>query len=289
MGTPSGHLLTIGDLADRTGVPTTTLRSWESRYGFPRPIRQSGGHRRYAESDVDAVLQLLRRRSEGMALGAAVRAVSPEPYPTRSVFAEVRRRHPQLAPQVLSKPSLVALSRAIEDECCARAARPLLFGGFQHENHLRASRDRWVELARTARSTVAFAQLSRPASARSGRLVEVDLPPEAPLNREWLVVCDAADLPACMTAVQMPGQDPAQDAGPNAGPDVRRFEVLWSVDPRVVRDASRVAAALADEYGPGWRPAGPTGTDEDPPQASPDLGRASELFNRMLGYLESTH
>jgi hypothetical protein len=92
-----------------------------------------------------------------------------------------------------------------------------------------------------------------------------------------------------MIAVQMPGQDPAQDAGPDAGPDVRRFEVLWSVDPRVVRDASRVAAALADEYAPGWRPGGLTGTDEDPPQASPDLARASELFNRMLGYLESTH
>ena len=27
--------LSIGDVADRSGVPAATLRSWEARYGFP--------------------------------------------------------------------------------------------------------------------------------------------------------------------------------------------------------------------------------------------------------------
>jgi MerR family transcriptional regulator, light-induced transcriptional regulator len=280
MESPPRSALTIGELAVRTGVPTATLRSWESRYGFPRPTRLDGGHRRYSESDVDAVLQVLRRRREGIALKVAVRNVSPDPFPTRSVFAELRRRHPQVAPQVLSKPSLVALSHAIEDECCARAARPLLLGGFQHEKHLRASAARWAELARTAHAAVAFAGLSRHAAPPSGRLIEVALPPDAPLTREWLVVCDAVDLPACMTAVQLPGQGQRPE-------DDRRFEMLWSVDPRVVRDASLVAQALADEYAPQWRPAGLRVADDPPPHASPDLARASELFNRMLGYLEA--
>src|SRR3712207_4853305 len=53
------RLLTISDLAERTGVPPATLRSWESRYGFPRPIRLAGGHRRYAQRDVDAGLEVL--------------------------------------------------------------------------------------------------------------------------------------------------------------------------------------------------------------------------------------
>jgi MerR family transcriptional regulator, light-induced transcriptional regulator len=273
--------LSIGEIAVRTGVPTATLRSWESRYGFPRPTRLRGGHRRYSESDVDAVHQVLRRRAEGMALKAAVRDVTPDPFPTRSVFAELRRRHPHIAPQVLSKPSLVALSHAIEDECCARAARPLLFGGFQQEKHLRGSAARWTELARTARAAVAFAGLSRSVVLPSGRLVQVALPPDAPLAREWLVVCDAVDLPACMTAVELPGQ------GGQEPEDDRRFEMLWSVDPRVVRDASLVAQALADEYAPEWRPAGLRMADDGPPHASHDLGRASELFNRMLRYLET--
>lgn len=273
-------LLTIGELASRTGVPTATLRSWESRYGFPRPQRLAGGHRRYAESDVDAVAQVLRRRQDGVALKAAIRGVSPDPYPSRSVFAEIRRRHPEIAPQVLSKGSLIALSHAIEDECCARAAQPLLFGGFQREVHLQASRDRWVELARTARAAVAFAELSGGATAADSRLVEVALPADAPLAREWIVVCDAVDLPACLAAVQLPGQASAPERA-------RRFEMLWSVDPYVVRDASRVALALADEYAPDRVPASDQGAEEDPPSASRDLARGADLFNRMLGYLET--
>ena len=32
-------VLSISDLAERTGVPQATLRSWEARYGFPAPAR----------------------------------------------------------------------------------------------------------------------------------------------------------------------------------------------------------------------------------------------------------
>ena len=72
--------LAIGDLARRTGVPTTTLRSWESRYGFPRPVRPAdGGHRRYAESEVQAVLDVLERRRAGLSLSAAVQRVGDSP------------------------------------------------------------------------------------------------------------------------------------------------------------------------------------------------------------------
>ena len=271
MTLPPSESLTIGDLTRLTGVPGPTLRSWESRYGFPRPTRLPGGHRRYARSDVDAVLEVLRHRQGGLSLEAAVRRVAAEPLTSGSVFAELRRRHPQLMPQVLSKKTLVALSHAIEDECCARASQPVLFGGFQRERFLRSSYDRWLELSRTALSTVVFADFADPAPLDDARPVEVALPPQAPLNREWLVVCDAHDLPACMAAVELPG---------------RGFEVLWSVDPRVVRDASRVAAALADQYRPDWRAAGVAGLEEDVSEVSEELRRVSDLFNRMLGYLE---
>lgn len=267
---PSGSL-TISDLTHLTGVPSATLRSWESRYGFPRPARLPGGHRRYVRSDVDAVLEVVRHRRGGLSLEAAVQRVTTEPLMSGSVFAELRRRHPELTPQVLSRRSMVALSHAIEDECCARAAEPVLFGGFQRETFLRASYDRWLELSRTATSTVVFADFTAPAPLGDARPVEIGLPPQAPLNREWLVVCDAHDLPVCLTAVELPG---------------RRFEVLWSVDPRVVRDASRVAAALADQYRPGWRSAGFVEPGDDLAGVSGELLRASDLFNRMLGYLE---
>lgn len=277
----SGDELSIGELSRRTGVPIATIRSWESRHGFPRPRRQDGGHRRYDGSDVDAVRGVLERRRSGLSLTAAIERAAAPGLCSGSVFAELRRRHPELVPHVLSRTTLLAMSRAIEDECCARAAQPLLFGGFQRESRLRGSLDRWRELARTSRRTVVFAELPRPAPLADGVPVEVGLPADAPLNREWLVVCDAADLPACLAAVELPGR-----AG--AAPSERSFEAVWSLDPRVVRDASRVCSVLADGYRPGWRPAGPQLTDDDPLPASEDLRRASHLFERMVSYLDAT-
>ncbi len=40
-------------VANRTGISPDTLRVWERRYGFPRPLRTSGGTRVYLESDVE--------------------------------------------------------------------------------------------------------------------------------------------------------------------------------------------------------------------------------------------
>ena len=75
----SSNMLSISELAHLTGVPHATLRSWESRYGFPQPSRLPGGHRRYARSDVDAVLEVLRHRRGGLSLEAAVHRVAAEP------------------------------------------------------------------------------------------------------------------------------------------------------------------------------------------------------------------
>jgi DICT domain-containing protein len=274
--------LTIGDLAHRTGVPISTLRSWEKRYGFPEPRRQPGGHRRYSDTDVDAVLDVLARRRGGLSLAAAVHRAEAPQVRSGSVFAELRRLHPLLRPQVLSRRTLVSMSHAIEDECAARAADPVLVGGFQRERFLHASYGRWRELARTAQVAVVFADFDgRDAAApRRGVPVEVPIPPESPLNREWLVVCDAADLPACLVAVERPGGR-AEPAGE------RTFEAVWSVDPQVVRDASRIATALADDLRPGWRDAVDVPPQPDPPGASEDLYRATLLFDRMVAYIDA--
>jgi methanogenic corrinoid protein MtbC1 len=41
-------VLSIGALSSATGVPPETLRTWERRYGFPRPVARKGSvHRRY--------------------------------------------------------------------------------------------------------------------------------------------------------------------------------------------------------------------------------------------------
>ncbi len=43
--------LTIGDLADRTGLAVSAIRFYETK-GLVRPLRNSGGHRRYDRADI---------------------------------------------------------------------------------------------------------------------------------------------------------------------------------------------------------------------------------------------
>jgi DICT domain-containing protein len=272
--------LSISELADRTGVPQATLRSWESRYGFPDPVRLPGGHRRYAEADVARVREVIRQRQSGLALEAAVRRVTAAaPSETASLFAELRRRHPGLVPQVVSKRGMLALSRAAEDECCAQARRPLLVATFQRRRFYRASYARWVELSRTARIAVVLADFSDPLPVTEGMPVEVAVPYDSPVNREWSIVCDAVDRPVCLVGWERPGPAGGRDAQ-------RRFELLWSVDPQVVRDAARIALGIADAYRPGWRTDAWEPFDQPAPAGSDDLRRATGLFSRMMGYLD---
>lgn len=69
---PSGRLtaktgarLSIGALSRATGIPVETLRTWESRYGFPVPERKPSGHRLYPL----AAVPRLRRIAEALAVG----------------------------------------------------------------------------------------------------------------------------------------------------------------------------------------------------------------------------
>lgn len=277
---PAG--LSIRELAERTGVSQATLRSWEARYGSPRPRRLAGGHRRYDEADVTFVQEVLRRRAGGLSLPAAITAATaPQEGPERSVFAGLRRRHPDLGTQVLRKRTLLALTRAVEDECCARATRPILFAGFQQHRFYRQAHSRWAELARTAESVVIFADFPARPTVRGSRL-EVPLPADAPLRREWLLICDAADHPAAVAGWEQPGHGGGADAE-------RRFETLWTVDPRAVRDGARIAADLTGTFAPPHGRALAQALAGTPPPPSADLRRAASLLNRMLAYLEHTH
>ncbi|WP_375486107.1 DICT sensory domain-containing protein [uncultured Jatrophihabitans sp.] len=277
--------LSITELASRTGVPAPTLRSWETRYGLPKPARLPGGHRRYATSDVDFVQQVVRLRESGLGLPAAIeRAGARTDDPEPSIFAQLMRRRPDLTPQAMSKATLLALTRAVEDECCARAQRPALFTLFQNASFFLESRDRWRDLASTARVAVVFADFGdtrEPDDKVGGDLLTVPIPPDVPLRREWAVVCESRDLPACVAGWEHPGQDGVPDAE-------RRFEAVWSVDPRVVRDAAEICTDLAQTFVPSLRPQLDGMLDGDPAAASADLGRASGLLNRMVNYLEQS-
>ena len=209
-----------------------------------------------------------------------IQAAVEDPPGAPSVYAALRRAHPTLQPQRLKKSTLIALSWAIEDECCARAERPVIFGAFQKDRYFRAAEERWTELARIARSTTAFADFSDGAD-HDGQVHLVHLPGTAPMRREWAVVCDATDYPAMLTAWELPGQSTVPDRK-------RLFEAIWTVEPGAVRSAARTCAQVALQLGN--TEAAPLLYElaANPPTPPVELLNAAALLNRVVAYVDGT-
>ena len=52
--------MSIADVARETGIQKDTLRVWERRYGFPTPLRDATGDRRYGVEQVNRLRQIKR-------------------------------------------------------------------------------------------------------------------------------------------------------------------------------------------------------------------------------------
>lgn len=65
-------MISIGVVARLTGVEVSTLRKWESRYGFPNPVRRASGQRVYRPEDVAGVQAVVRQISGGQRVGTAI-------------------------------------------------------------------------------------------------------------------------------------------------------------------------------------------------------------------------
>jgi DICT domain-containing protein len=271
--------LSIGDIASRSGVAVGTLRMWESRYGFPAPERLPSGHRRYSEQDLEQVQSVVMAREEGLPLGMAIdRALLLAESPRPSVYGALRERFPHLHPHVVAKPALIRITHAIEDECRVRSQRPILLGCFQRERFYRDAEARWRELSRGAEYAIVLADFRLRRDPPDGP-TEVPIPPDDPLIREWAVVCDAAELPACLIAWERPGESSAP----------RRFEAVWTVEPDVVREAARTIGRLATRWAPELlADVGPRLAERPGPVTTGHLRATVELATRMALYAADT-
>ncbi len=277
-----GPLLSIGALSERTGVPTPTLRSWESRYGFPASTRQEGGHRRYGSDQVELVIDVAARRAAGASMAAAIEAALGATLPVdRSFYAALRSASDGLRPCIMRKPALSALTYAFEDECMAQAQRPVLFGAFQYGSHFRASGDRWREMARTAAGAAVFASFDAPSDASTETPIQIHLENDSPVLREWVLVCDAPGFSACVAGWELP-------SSPGTPDEERRFETIWTVDPQTVRRATLVGISLVAQRDPALAESMTASLPVVDAVPSPALLRANALFSRVVEYVSRT-
>lgn len=67
-------MLSVGDAAEQLGLPPSTLRTWERRYGLAPSARTTGNHRRYDDVDVRRLLRMQHLLSRGLSPSEAAKA-----------------------------------------------------------------------------------------------------------------------------------------------------------------------------------------------------------------------
>ncbi|HTW01931.1 MAG TPA: MerR family transcriptional regulator [Streptosporangiaceae bacterium] len=107
----------IGVVADRYGLPATTLRYWED-VGLLPPQQRSGGQRRYDQDALRRVMFIRMAKQSGLSLNAirALLAGNDQHGPTFDDWAQVARQQLEVIDQRVNE--LNDLKAAIE-ECLA--------------------------------------------------------------------------------------------------------------------------------------------------------------------------
>ena len=65
----------IRTIAELTGIPSTTLRAWERRYGLLKPARTPKGHRLYSSEDIELVRKISSLLKNNHTISEAIRLV----------------------------------------------------------------------------------------------------------------------------------------------------------------------------------------------------------------------
>ncbi len=271
----------IREVAEQTGLTAGTIRMWEQRYGFPTPRRTPAGYRLYSASDVDLLRRVVDLRRGGLSVSAALERAQasglPGPTEHPSIFGAVP--HEGRA-RPLRKRTLVALSRAIEDQAMASAARPLVLGAFQRKRFYRAVEHRYHRMARMAELAAVFADFEA-ATDPAGGPAEVPIDADAAIGHEWAVVIDSPGFSVCLAAWEPPvASVPADDLD-------RVFEAFWTLDPETVRSAARAGSICARRSAPKIADRIDALLLERPLSSEHSTAALEALTARMVGYLES--
>jgi DICT domain-containing protein len=277
--------LAIKDVAEQTGLAAGTIRMWEQRYGFPEPARTASGYRVYSEEDVESLRRVLAYRETGLSVPAALeraRAAADGPTDRPSIYGAIAPSEKPGRPLVLSKRTLLAISRGIEDETLARAAAPVVVGSFQHDRHYRAVEHRYRRLANVADLCVAFADFPAVAGG-DGEPYELPITADDALGNEWAVIVDAPGYAACLLAWETP-ESQRDDHLPEGR---RRFEALWTLDPQTVRRAALVGAALAVRSAPEVGERMQRLLDDRPLALESPAPALTALTNRIVSYMDA--
>src|SRR3954465_15629352 len=73
---PQGYSIRVASRL--TGVSSDTLRMWERRYGFPKPVRNESQVRVYTDADIERLVLISRALKAGYRSGEVIHRDSEE-------------------------------------------------------------------------------------------------------------------------------------------------------------------------------------------------------------------
>jgi DNA-binding transcriptional MerR regulator/methylmalonyl-CoA mutase cobalamin-binding subunit len=159
-GAPDTPLYNTAAVVQRTGVPATTIRAWERRYGYPMPRRDTSGQRLYSERDIQAIRWLSDQTAQGVAISRAVamlRGGYAAPAPAGAAAPQAPRSFAAVRSDILRALLALELNRAeavlaeafalypVED-VCLHVFEPLLIevGDRWHAGELSIAEEHYI-------------------------------------------------------------------------------------------------------------------------------------------------
>ncbi|MDJ1179981.1 DICT sensory domain-containing protein [Roseofilum sp. BLCC_M91] len=168
-----------------------------------------------------------------------------------SVLADLLQRLPQLRSQIYFKPSLTALSHAMEDQVLAGGDRPLVIANFQRERFYRQESHRYRRIAQKTDQVYILAapETEFKSASQEYETVAFDLQDE--LKHEWHLVIIGQQYATCLICRE---RDPLGMGLPELPlmtmDQGRRFEGIWTFDRQVCEEAAHALLSRIVDYRP---------------------------------------
>lgn len=109
-------LLTIGELARRTGLSVSAIRYYEAR-GLVEPIRSGGNQRRFLRGDIRRLSFVLIAQNLGLSLGEIERELARLPHGRNPTAADWRRISGNVRAAIDAKIATLEKTREDLDGC----------------------------------------------------------------------------------------------------------------------------------------------------------------------------
>lgn len=156
---------------------------------------------------------------------------------------------PQLRAQLYFKPSLTALSHAMEDQVLAGVEQPLVIANFQRERFYRQEAHRYQRIAERTPQVYVLAAPETEFKSASNIYETVAFDPADGLSQEWHLVVIGSQYGACLICREKLAPQEAKNQkrsgcsqnSTSGGAEIdtaRRFEGIWTFDRQVANAAA---------------------------------------------------